>query len=333
VKEILPELKKVIQDNDKIKKKIIVYYPKESLPLEIYGKDWSESYDLDDWVNNIHKKNNNKKPNIQYPLRNQRLDLSIMGKYRNSYMCFYITLIESLQKRIYDLQKSYSEKNETLIKYYTEKFAYYCHIYVYSDWVEIYRPNPLRWETFFKLFNIPIEIITFKFKSLKFYGNVFDAWIKLKVSIPIKKQCDTSIEGFNQNGLKVLSDSNEYFSIGLDTDIFLPCPSIEYFYFVAKYIYFYYLFLLFNYTFEYFEKELGLGFSKKEQDLYQIFTPVLRDLFSMDLNNNRLIFKYYTYNQSELELIYNKFLLKKIKNIEKKLFKYFLMKSSKSMKN
>jgi len=333
LKEIIPELKKIIQLNDKIKKKIIVYYPKESLSLDIYGKNLKKYYELVNWNNKINKKFMMNKSNIQYPLKNQRLDLSIMGKYRNSYMCFYITLIESLQKKIYDLQKSYSEKKNVMIKYYTEKFAHYCHVYVYSDWVEISKPNPLRWETFFNLYDLPIEILEFKFKSLNFHGNVFDSWIKLKIAVPIKKQYENLIEAFNQKGLQNFSESNEYIKMGFNIDIFLPCPSIEYFYFVVKYIYFYYLFLLFNYIFEYFEKELALEFSTKEQELYRIFSPVLGDLFSKDDEENKLIFKFYTYNQSELELIYNKFLLKKIKNIEKKLFKYFLMKSSKSMRN
>ena len=328
IKKTVKALESYISQYPKIKKKIIIFYSKGSLALDIYGRNTQKYYHLIKLNRNPTRKQIYKGKKIQYSLRNQRLDLSVIGKYRNSYMCFYITLIESLQKKIYDLEKTNPEKNSNLIKKYTEKFAHYCQMYVNSDWVEISESNPFRWETFFKHFSIPIKILVFKFKALKFYGKVFDASINLKVAVPIKKKYPNMIQRFKEKGLKIFSESKNYLELGLDINIFLPSPSIEHFYFIAKYTFFYHLFLLFNCTFDYYIKEFKYEFSKKEKNLYQIFSPVFRDLFIMNRDHTKLTFKFYTYNSFELELIYNKYLTKKIKIIEKKLFTYFLMRSS-----
>jgi hypothetical protein len=328
IKNTVKTLESYINQYPKIKKKVIIFYSKGSLPLDIYGKNTRKYYDLIEWKKNISIEQRFKDKKIQYPLRNQRLDLSVIGKYRNSYMCFYITLIESLQKKIYDLEKENPEKYSNLIKKYTEKFAHYCQMYVNSDWVEILESNPFRWETFFKHFSIPIKILTFKFRALKFYGKVFDASIKLKVAVPIKKGYHDLIRRFKTKGLKILSDSKNYLDFGFNINIYLPSPSIEHFYFIAKYIFFYHLFLLFRYTFEYYLEEFKYKFSKKEKNLYRIFSPIFKDLFIVNRAHTKLMFKFYTYNPFELELIYNKYLTKKIKIIEKKLFTYFLMRSS-----
>ncbi|TFF98852.1 MAG: hypothetical protein EU547_00125 [Promethearchaeota archaeon] len=329
IRNIIINLKKSIKENPKLKKKIIIYYPEGSLSLNIYGNNLKRYYNLNKWNKNTLKKNPELKKKLLYPLNKQRFDLSIMGKYRNSYMCFYITLIESLQKKIYDLQKDPKKRDDELIQKYTEKFAYYCQMYVSSDWIEISQSNPLRWETFFKHFDIPIKVLVFKFNSLKFYGNVFDAWIKLKIAIPIKKKYSNLIQFLKKEGLEPLFDSDIDIGMGFNINIFIPSPSIEYFYFISKYIFFYHLFLLFNKTFEYFKSNKEYNFMETDYNLYKTFSNILKELFFIDENNKKLIFRFYTYEESELELIYCKFLLKKIKTIEKKLFTYFLMRSSK----
>ena len=43
----------------------------------------------------------------------------------------------------------------------------------------------------------------------------------------------------------------------------------------------------------------------------------------------KVIFKYYTFNPNELEIIYNKFLLDEVKFIEKKMFSYFIIRYGK----
>jgi hypothetical protein len=325
---LIYQLKELITKNPHLHKKIIIYYPINSYPLHVYNNNSNINYKLDNQDFKFNYSDFEIRERLDYSLRKQRLDLSIMGKYRNSYMCFYIPLIESIQKRIMDLQKSRNAKNERLIDSYIQKFAYYCQMYVNSDWVDISKPNPSRWESFFKYFKIPIKILSFKFRSLKFHGSVFEVGAELKSSFHLKKYNNDFIDGIKEIGLKVLKYSNDSIDIRLDINFFLPCPSIEYFYFIAKYFYFYHLFLLFHYILPY--TDYKNRFSIKEKNLYKIFLPVLKNLFIMNKRqfNKKLIFKYYTFNPDELELIYNKFLLEEIKSIEKKLYTYFIFRCS-----
>jgi hypothetical protein len=324
------QLKKILKKYPSIYKKTIIFYLKNSFPLSIYEKNSAVHYKLIDFNSNNKRNNSNltEGDKLVYPLKKQRLDISIIGKYRNNYMCFYIPLIESIQKKIVDLQKSSCLKGNKLIAQYTQKFVYYCEMYVNSDWVDISEPNSLRWETFFQYFNIPIKILSFKINSLKFHGKTFDVVAELKTQFNLKRRNLDDIEKIKNAGLKLCNDSNNNIIIKLDVNFYLPCPSIEYFYFVSKYFYFYHLFLLFHYIFPYVNEKNK--FSSIEKNLYKVFLPVLKDLFIMnngELNKN-FVFKYYTFNSHELELIYNKFLLERIKNIERKLYKFFIIRCS-----
>ena len=61
----------------------------------------------------------------------------------------------------------------------------------------------------------------------------------------------------------------------------------------------------------------------------------MESFFNIHDNNitKKLIFKYYTFNPDELEIIYNKFLLNNVKKIEKKMFDYFIFRFSKKLTN
>ena len=123
-----------------------------------------------------------------------------------------------------------------------------------------------------------------------------------------------------------------WLAIGIDHEIFEVCPSIEYFYFLNKYVFYYHLFYLFYYSFPYIEKtKSSVKFTEKERALYKIFLPVMESMFNIQDQRitKKLIFKYYTYNPDELEIIYNKLLLDNVRDIEKKMFNYFLIRSGK----
>ena len=50
-------------------------------------------------------------------------------------------------------------------------------------------------------------------------------------------------------------------------------------------------------------------------------------LFNVDFErvSNKLVFSYYVLDPDELEIIYNRFLVNKTRDIEKYLYKYFLL--------
>ncbi len=335
----ISKLSNLLKKVPELKYKTAIYYPKNSEPLNIY-EPFEGNYDLEfidlkspsPPVGIFHK--------IEVNLEDQKSDLTIIQSYRINYMCLYITLIETIQKAIMEIQENADnlDRNKEMLNDLTRKFAYNCIMYVKSDWVEIKEPNPYRWETFFKFFNLPFRIINLDFRSLKFHGRTFESLSNFKYCIYIKKRDQNQIKYLKELGYEEFSDYNlkNKVAIGLDLEIFIPCPTIEHFYFLYKYIFYYHLFLLFKHSFTYLLKtEQNIKFSEKEQMLYRVFLPVMESLFNIHDNSitNKLIFKYYTFNPDELEIIYNKFLLNNVKKIEKKMFDYFFFRFSKKLTN
>lgn len=333
--EVIENIKNLIKYVPEIKYETIIYYPKGSLPLNIYESSQGiyEQKFLDFKIP-IEFKQDSK---IEIPLEEQSTDLKIITSYRTKYMCFYITLIESIQNYIVSIQAN----QYNIVNYYQvlldciKRFGYYCEIYTRADWVENLKPNPYRWETFFSFFNIPIKIISLSFKSIKFYGKTFDLVIEFKFCIFIKKKYDEEIMKLKMLGFQEFLEENngEDIAIGLKLEIFLPCPTIEHFYFLGKYIFYYHLFLLFSYSFNLINKNIqNCRLSSVEQSIYKIFLPLMESLFNIRKGEitKKLVFKYYCHNSEELEVIYNKFLIKTVRDIEKKLFNYFLIRTTKN---
>ncbi|MBN1216754.1 MAG: hypothetical protein JXA99_15105 [Candidatus Lokiarchaeota archaeon] len=271
------------------------------------------------------------KNKIKIPLKEQENYQLIIYKYRKKYMCFYVTIIEAIQNILFYLtsQKKKPSNYKMKISDFTTKFAFYCDSFVNSDWIDL-KPNSYRWESFFKYYNIPISI-NLLFKNIKFTGRTFELHLKFNYEIKIKKYAKLTIQNLKRFGYSIKKKDMETFSIGYTHNAFIPCSSIEYFYFCGKYFFYYHLFLIFHHSFAYIKKEYPLcKFSRTDKDLYKIFLPIAKLISNFKENqlNRNIIFKYYTKNTEELEIIYNKFLLPYIKPIEKKLYNYFLIRSS-----
>ena len=211
-----------------------------------------------------------------------------------------------IQKAIVNIQEysNNSDRNKEKLKDLIRKFAYNCIMYVKSDWVEIKEPNPYRWETFFKFFNLPFRIINLDFRAIKFHGRTFESLSNFKYCIYIQNKDQNYIKYLKDLGYEEFSDYNQEtnVAIGLDLEIFIPCPTIEHFYFLYKYIFYYHLFLLFRHSFTYLLKtHQNIKFSEREQLLYRVFLPVMESLFSIHDDNyitNKLVFNYYSNNIS-----------------------------------
>ena len=333
IETVIQSIKDLIKQTYIIKYKLIIHYPKKSIPLNIY-EPFEGNFD--------HKSVNIKAPpqliekvsNIEIPLEQQELDLTIIKSYRSNYMCFYITLIESIQKAILDMQqkgiKSKEEKQQ--LKDLITKFTYYCEMYVNSDWVDIQDVSPYKWEAFFKYFKIPIKILNLRYKSIKFHGSTFETWSNLKFCIYVDCEEIELINKLKNLGYQEFQEENikNKIAIGLDIDSYVPCPAIEYLYFIFKYICYYNLFLLFSNSFSYIKKTItNANFSKKDKHLYKIIEPIIFSLFKINPERltNKIVFKYYTLNSEELEILYNSFMVNKIRKLEKSLYSYFMLRS------
>jgi hypothetical protein len=328
VSESIEWLKKVIKKVPRIKYKMMIFFPEESRTLNIY-EELSEDYNLDFKSINPPKKLIYSGPKLDICIEDQRDNLKIVQAYRSNYMCLYITLIEAIQEAIVKVQ----DCKEVMLKELVRKFAFYCIMFVRSDWVEPMKGNPYRWETFFQAFRLPFKILNLEFNTIKFHGRTFESTERYRYCIFVNKKEVALIQKLKSLGYEEFKEETrkELVAIGMDHNIFIPCPTIEHFFFVFKYICYYHAFLLFHHSFDYM-KEIRpeFRFSRKEETLHEVFYPIMSELFNITSGSisKTLVFKYYTLDSRELEIIYNYFMISKIKNIETKLFKYFMLKSS-----
>lgn len=328
----IDHLKLIVRKVKDINKKIIILYPKNSNRINIYENIFEGKFHLSNIPFSVEKKRCDKK--LEIPLEKQAFNLAIIQAYRKKFACFYIPLISSILKKIEYIQENKEKigSYEEILWNYTLKFAYACIQFVKSDYIEI-EGNPLRWESFFNYFNIPIKVLTYDFKSIQFYGKTFENYQILKICIYIDKKYSDIIKKLKSLGYEEFSDENyeNFIAIGLSVEIYYPCSTIEHIYFLSKYLCFYCLFLLFSHSFEYLQKiKPKIKFTNKEKAIYNNFLPVIDTLFDVhgDKIPKKLIFKYYTYNPDELEVIYNHFLIDAVKDIEKKMYKYFRFRST-----
>ncbi|TFG13051.1 MAG: hypothetical protein EU535_05530 [Promethearchaeota archaeon] len=332
VSQWIDHLKCILKKVKDLNKKIIIFNPIESKPIDIYETKFEGEYNL--------KSNDFQITEIPYPdekltipLEDQAEVLVIIKGYRNRYMCFYITLIESILKNIDDLQKKAVFKDKDLIlDNFTKKLAYQCIEFVNSDYIQIEKPNPYRWETFFA--SLPIKVLNYDFKSIKFYGRTFETYNELKFCIFINKEERETINKLKNLGYFEFSTENtkNEIAMGLNFKFYFPCSTITHIYFLSKYVWAYNLFLLFYHSLDYIQKTIpNIKVTEKERKLYEVFLPVMKSLFN--INNAKIIkeafFKFRTKDPVELEIIYNEFLMREVKSVEKKLFRWFLFRCKK----
>ena len=328
----MEHLKLILDKVRNLNKKIIVFDPINSNPIEIYEEKSQFNYELKSIDFQIKQYTRIKKK-LNIPLENQAEVLAIVQGYRSRYMCFYIPLIESILKIIEYIQdnKNKIRDYKKILQNYILKFAYHCLEFVKSDYIEI-EGNPLRWESFLNYFDLPIKVLDYDFKSIQFYGRTFDSYQLLKVCIYIEKKDHKIINELKNFGYQEFPDANydNFIAMGNEIEIYYPCSTIEHIYFLSKYVCFYGLFLLFSHSFEYIKKlKPDIKFTNKEKFIYKNFMPVIDSLFDVhgSIIPKKLVFKYYTYDSDELEVIYNHFLISAVKDIEKKFYKYFKLRS------
>ena len=328
----ITHLKLIIKKVKDLNRKIIIFNPIGSNPINIYETEFEGNYNLQSNAYLLPQTNNgNNKLNIT--LEQQAEVLTIIKAYRKRYMCFYITLIESILRTIENMQKIEDKENKDKnLDNYIRKFAYQCIEFCKSDYIEIIKPNPYRWETFFA--KIPIKVLNYDFKSIKFYGRTFETYNELNYCILISKKEREIINKLKNLGYKEFFDEerdNEV-AIGLNFEFYFPCSTITHIYFLSKYVWAYHLFLLFYHSFEYIKKKIPeIKFTEKERKLYTLFLPVMESLFDIKDNSpkQKAFFKFRTKDSIELEIIYNEFLIRNVKILEKKLFRWFLIRCNK----
>jgi hypothetical protein len=327
----MDHIKVILEKVRNLNKKIIIYV--ESNPIDIYDKKSQLNYKLKD-INFQIKQDKIFRKKLNLPMGDQAEVLAIVQGYRSRYMCFYIPLIESILKTIEYIQihKQEFRDFEKKLHNYILKFAYHCIEFVKSDYIEV-EPNTLRWESFFNYFDLPIKVLNYDFKSIKFHGRTFENYQILKICVYVKKENSEIINELKNLGYEEFTELNtvNLIAFGLSIEIYYPCSTIEHIYFLSKYLCFYCLFLLFSHAFEYIKKiKPQIKFRNKEKWIYKNFYPVINLLF--DVYGSRMpkkfVFKYYSLNSDELEVLFNHILIRSVRDIEKKMYKYFRFRGS-----
>ncbi|MFW6282687.1 MAG: hypothetical protein ACOC1P_01360, partial [Minisyncoccales bacterium] len=326
---------KFIKENPIIKKRAIIILKVNNSVNNF--KDFGVDYYLSNSCFQEWKSKEYNSQKIKITLERQKKFVEVIKKYRNNNMCFYIPLIESIHYQIIKLQND-NRVNFEKIQKFTQLFAYYCIKFVYSEWINIQTPNPYKWETFFKTYKLPIYIRKLDFKSLKFFGETFQTEAIFQFFVCVNSKNIGLIQKLKGFGYKSFKSSSlkDKTVIGGELNIKIPCPSIESFFFIFKYICYYNLFLLFYHCFSYFKQsKKEVKFHEKEKNFCQLFLPVLNPLFNLKEKKiqKNLNFQFKTLNSDVLKVIFGKFLISKVKNIEVPLFRYFLMKTPHVLKN
>lgn len=302
-------------------------------------KKFEIGYDLNwNWNKKVRKRKYKK---IKISQEKQKSNIEIIKNYRKKNMCFYIPLIEAIHQKIIKVQKNLRVKEGGFkeLKGLIRIFAFYCTMFGTSSWIEIEKPNPYKWETFFKTHKLPIKIINISMKSLKFYEKIFEAHIIVKFCIFIDSKNKILIKRLNNYGYKVLDSlsSKTETAIGSKISVYLPCPAIEYFFFIVKYICYYHLFLLLSRVFAHLDHDNDkfIYLNKKEKEFYKLFIPVLKPLFNLNEGKiqNKYYFNYFDSDVNILEILLNHFLIPEVKRIELTLFRYFIIQFQNIHKN
>ena len=216
-----------------------VFFPL-NIPINIYEEfEGNYKINLTDFNININKNEIENKLSIS--LEEQQNSQIVIYNYRRKFMCFYITLIEAIQHIISELivNKNKIIDYEKKIKDLGTKFAFYCDLYVTSDWIDV-KPNIYRWESFFKYYDLPFKV-KLSFENVRFSGRTFEFFMKYEYTIKIKNYAKETIQYLKSLGYKEKERDKDTISIGFNHNAFIPCSSIEYFYFCGKYFFYYYL--------------------------------------------------------------------------------------------
>ncbi|MHA1764029.1 MAG: hypothetical protein ACTSYC_09800 [Promethearchaeota archaeon] len=329
IKKYLKEMFKKYPSN------IIIFKPINSEPLSMYESldkvIFLEDFKEDQAMNYFQNKNK-EIFKIEIPLIDQIEGIGIFKNFKEKHACTFITIIETIHNIITNLQGKNQEINNEVLEDYIKKFVFYCELFIRSDWIDTSSLNFLKWESFFSVFKVPIKIYKLKIKSIKFIGKIFITLNNVQFGLSVSSQQEINfLKNFGYQELNDLEIKGEKI-MGLDFEFMIPCPSIEYYYFIAKYVLYYHLFLLFYNSFEIINKDRKyLAFTQKERLIFKEFLPIIKVFFEIEDKkvSKKLAFKHYTVNFEELEILYNYFLMTKIKNLEKTLARYMLLKNLK----
>jgi len=331
---IAQQIKYIIKKFPEMKEKIILSSPDIKKPIKlhfidnIYEINREEKIQID---NQKIKSNQDQKKNT-VSLEEQEAAIETIKKYRQNFMCVYITLIETIQKELSYLQKYKSkiENYSELFKEALDAFKTYSILFAEETWTESSIPlqNGIKIKTgklYYTSLNFKNDI--FYIEGIQEYWALFEKKRNPGLKEFLLKQ------GYIEMGI---DEDTSLTNIGLKLKLNFSINTIEQFFFLCKYLFIgnlFHLFFLINFFFK--EKGDLTKLTEKKDNLSELFIPVLKPFFNINQVKplKRIQFAFESVNRDELNILYNKFLFYNAREIEKRLRTFQLFYKSKYKKD
>ena len=310
----------IISKFPRIKEKVIFSLPIKSPSIKlhfidnIFEREKLEEKSFDTQIKKVDIKNDK----IEIKLKEQEDAIELIKKYREKYMCVYITLIETIQKELSYLEK-YKSKIDNYEEIYSdilESFKKYSILFAEEAWTE---------DSITVQKGIAIKTGKLYYTSVVFKEGFF--FIKGKQeywALFDKKRFPGLLNfllklGYEEMGIDKKNDLNR---VGSKLTLEFPISNVEQLFFLCKYIFmanlFHLLFLI-----NLFFKVNGdlLKLNKKSDNLSEIFLPILKPLFNINQVKpvKKITFAFPDANKDEINIIFHRFLFFNSRKVEQKL--------------
>ena len=310
---IAQQIKKIIIIFPEMKEKIILSTPYIKTPIKFH------------FIDNIYERKDQENFSIEalqkkniITLEEEVKAIETINKYRQNFMCVYITLIETIQKELSYLQKyklqinNYSE----LFKEALDAFKTYSIMFAEESWTESSIPvqNGINIKTG-KLYYTSVDYKNdiFIIEGFQEYWALFD-----EEKNPGLKDYLLKLDYIDMG----IDENTNLTKIGCKLFISFSISNIEQLFFLMKYLFIANLFHMFFLINSFFKLNGNLSkLSEKKDNLSELLIPVLKPFFNMSqvkaFKNIQFVFN--DVSRDELNILYNKYLFLNAREIERRL--------------
>ncbi len=331
---IAQQIKFIIIKFPEMKEKIILSTPDIKKPIKlhfidnIYERNGEEKVPID---NQQIKSNQSQKKNT-VNLEEQEVAIKTIKKYRQNFMCVYITLIETIQKELSYLQK-YKSKIENYSELFKEAlaaFKTYSIMFAEETWTE--SSIPLQNGIIIKTGKLYYTSLNFK-NDIFYNEGIQEYWVLFEDNRNLGLKEFLLTKGYIEMEIDKATNLTK---IGLKLKLNFSINTIEQFFFLCKYLFVGNLFHLFFLIISFLKEKGDLTkLSEKKDNLSELFIPVLKPFFNMNQIKpfKSIQFAFKGVNKDELNILYNKFLFYNTREIERRLRTFQLFYKSKYKKD
>ncbi len=310
----------IISKFPRIKEKIIFSLPNKfpSIKLHFIDNIFEREKLVEKSFDTQIKKIDKKQDKIVIKLKEQEDAIELIKKYREKYMCVYITLIETIQKELSYLEK-YKSKIDNYEEIYSdvmEAFKKYSIMFAEEAWTE--DSITVRKGIIIKTGKLYYSSVIFKEEFFLIKGNQ-EYWVLFDMKkFPGLLNFLLKL-GYEEMGIDKKNDLNR---VGSKLTFEFPFSNVEQLFFLCKYIFMANLFHLLFLINLFFKINGDLTkLDEKRDNLSEIFLPILKPLFNINQVKpaKKITFAFPDANKDEMNIIFHRFLFFNSRIVEQKL--------------